>query len=117
MNSGSHDTLKKAPRIRLHLNVHEPIELVEMTLAFQGLGYEYQSYVKNLTLPNNAKATTNDVKLFITKIESNCILAEMAPALPFLGALAPVFADANTVAEFVKNIGELINWLRNLANK
>ena len=117
MTSDSHDRLKRAPRIRLHLNVHEPIELVEMTLAFQGLGYEYQSYVKNLTLPNNSKATTNDVKLFITKIESNCILAEMAPALPLLGALAPVFADANTVAEFVKNIGELINWLRNLANK
>jgi len=117
MANRSHDSLVRAPRIRLHLNVHEPIELVEMTLAFQGLGYEYQSYVKNLTLPNNGKSTAGDVKLFITKIESNCILAEMAPALPFLGALAPVFSDANTVAEFVKNIGDLIDWLRRLSRK
>ncbi len=116
MSISSHDQLVKAPRIRLHLNVHEPIELVEMTLAFQGLGYEYQSYIRNLTLPNNAKGKTKDVKLFITKIESNCILAEMAPALPLFGSLAPVFTDANTVAEFVRNISDLINWLRSLSN-
>lgn len=117
MTISSHDRLLKAPRIRLHLNVHEPIELVEMTLAFQGLGYEYQSYIRNITLPNNAKGDTKDVKLFITKIESNCILAEMAPALPLFGSLAPIFTDANTVADFVKNISDLINWLRNLSTK
>jgi len=34
--------LRRAPRMRLHFNVHYPIELVEMTLAFQGLGHEYK---------------------------------------------------------------------------
>jgi hypothetical protein len=104
--------LMKAPRIRFHLNVHEPVELVEMTLAFQGLGFEYQNFIKARREPANDKKHKSDVKLYITRIETNCILAEMAPALPLLGALAPVFADANAVAEFVRNMGQLIDWLR-----
>jgi hypothetical protein len=96
--------------------VHEPVELVEMTLAFQGLGYEYLSYIKTLSQENQIK-NTNDVKLYITKIESNCILAEMAPALPLLGSLAPILSDVNTVVDFIKNVGETIQWLISLRSK
>lgn len=115
--AGAIPGLATAPRIRLHLNVHQPIELVEMTLAFQGLGHEYQTYVKGLSLPNGESSKGSDVKLYITKIESNCILAEMAPALPLLGAMAPVFSDVNTVVDFVQNISQLIDWLRGVAKK
>jgi hypothetical protein len=113
----STNQLMKAPRIRLHFNVSEPVELVEMTLAFQGLGYEYQSYIKTQSSANGGKRNANDVKLYITKIESNCIWAELAPALPMLGVLAPVFADINTVSDFVRNTGEAIGWLRGLSKK
>lgn len=111
------ENLIKAPRIRLHFNVTEPVELVEMTLAFQGFGHEYQSYIKSHTKDNGNKNNVNDVKLYITKIESNCILAELAPALPLLGALAPVFGDINTISEFIKNTEGAINWLRGLSNQ
>ncbi len=118
---GNNQELKKAPRIRLHFNVHEPIELVEMTLAFQGLGYEYQSYLKSITPKKPAKAkgkgNSADVKLYITKIESNCILAELAPALPMLGSLAPIFTDIKTVSDFVKDTGSIIRWLIDLNEK
>jgi len=107
----------KAPRIRLHFNVSEPVELVEMTLAFQGIGYEYQSYIRGLTNENGGKRNIGDVKLYITKIESNCILAELAPALPYLSSLAPVFSDINTICDFVKNTGETINWLIEASKK
>jgi hypothetical protein len=110
-------SLAKAPRIRLHLNVHEPVELVELTLAFQGLGYEYQSFVKAQALPNGDKNKNHDVKLYITKLETNCILAEMAPALPLFGTLAPVFSDVNTVADFIRNIGQLVDWLRSIKKR
>jgi len=113
----SAETLMKAPRIQLHLNVHEPIELVQMTLAFQGLGYEYQSYVKEQNVARGSKNGTNDVKLYITKIESNCILAELAPALPMLGALIPIVSDVNTVVDFVKNTGATIDWLIGISKK
>ena len=110
-------SLTKAPRIRLHLNVHEPVELVELTLAFQGLGYEYKSFVKSQSLPSGEKNKNSDVRLYITKLETNCILAEMAPALPLFGALAPVFNDVNTVSAFIDNIGKLIDWLRSIEQK
>lgn len=103
--------LKRAPRLRLHFNVHEPVELVEMTLAFQGLGYEYQSFLKSQYANSDSKIKTAEVKLYITRIESNCILAELAPALPLLGVIAPVFSDVNTVHDFVKNTATAIQWL------
>lgn len=109
--------LKRAPRMRLHFNVHDPVELVEMTLAFQGLGFEYQSFLKSQFLQSESKANSAEVKLYITRIESNCILAELAPALPLLGALAPVLADVNTVHDFVVNTGKTIEWLVSLAKK
>lgn len=105
----------KAPRIQLHLNVHEPIELVEMTLAFQGIGYEYQAHIREQNISRGNTSNTSDVKLYITKIESNCILAELAPALPMFGALMPVLTDINTVADFVKNTRLAIEWLINIS--
>jgi hypothetical protein len=111
------ENLMKAPRIRLHLNVSEPVELVEMTLAFQGFGYEYQDYIRSHAKENGGKGNANDVKLYITKIESNCILAELAPALPLLGALAPILSDINTVSDFIQNTKDSINWLIGLSKK
>ena len=109
--------LKHAPRMRLHFNVHDPVELVEMTLAFQGLGFEYQSFLKSRFLESESRANSAEVKLYITRIESNCILAELAPALPLLGVLAPVLADVNTVHDFVVNTSNTIKWLVGLAKK
>lgn len=83
-----------------------------MTLAFQGLGYEYQSFIKERQPLSPEKRHKNDVKLYITKIENNCILAEFAPALPLLGTIAPILSDVNTVSDFVRNIGALIEWLK-----
>lgn len=113
----SMDNLTKSPRMRLHFNVHEPVELVEMTLAFQGLGYEYQSFLKEQAALNKSNENTSDVKLYITKIESNCILAELAPALPMLGALAPIVSDVNTVVDFIRKTSDTINWLIDIANR
>lgn len=109
--------LKHAPRMRLHFNVHDPVELVEMTLAFQGLGFEYQSFLKSRFVESETKTNSAEVKLYITRIESNCILAELAPALPLLGVLAPVLADVNTVHDFVVNTSNTIKWLIGLAKK
>ncbi len=117
MKSSSLENLMKAPRIRLHLDVSEPVELVEMTLAFQGFGYEYQDFIKSHAKETGGKANAGDVRLYITKIESNCILAELAPALPLLGVLAPVLSDVNTVADFIRNMKDSIDWMKALAQK
>ena len=109
--------LKRAPRMRLHFNVHGPVELVEMTLAFQGLGFEYQSFVKQQALEDAAVTQNGQVKLYITRLETNCILAELAPAMPLLGSLAPVLTDVNTVRDFVHNTAEAVRWLMGLADK
>lgn len=86
-----------------------------MTLAFQGLGFEYQSFLKERQ-PDPAPQTA-DVKLYITRLETNCILAELAPAMPLLGAVAPILTDVNTVHDFVSNTAETVRWLIGLSKK
>lgn len=110
--STSMSKLRKGPRLRLHFNIEEPVELVELTLAFQGLGFEYQAYLRELNPNVFPKKKTHDVKLYITRIESNCILAELAPALPLLGALGPIVNDINSISEFIRNLSGAIEWLR-----
>lgn len=106
------EQLRQTPRMRLHFNVHDPVELVEMTLAFQGLGFDYHRFLKARFADSEARANLGEVKLYITRIESNCILAELAPALPLLGALVPAMADINVVYDFVKHVGDTIRWLQ-----
>lgn len=89
-------------RIQIHFDIHQPIELIDMTLAMQALAYEYQSY---LTAQAGAKQSDpSGVKLYITKIESNCILAELAGAIPFMGHLAAVMNYTVLFSDFVKSV-------------
>lgn len=118
--------LMKSPRIRLHLNIHEPIELIDMTVAFQGLCYEFQNYVKTLetnrqmerqgkkmSVPEPTNAS--DVKLYITRIENNCILAELAAGMPFLAPAVPFIQSISDINGFVSNIKDAIDYFKAFA--
>ena len=57
-------------RIRLHFDVHEPIELVELTLSFQAVAREYRSFLVNRVRQEGGRAKDTDIKLYVTKIEN-----------------------------------------------
>lgn len=114
--------LMKSPRIRLHLNIHEPIELIDMTVAFQGLCYEFQNYVKTLEVLRERERlnrqdidepiNSSDVKLYITKIENNCILAELAAGMQFLAPAVPFIQNVSDINGFVNNIKDAIEFFK-----
>lgn len=99
-------------RIRLHFNVHEPIELVEMTLSFQAIAREYRSYLVGHVRESGGKAKDADIKLYVTKIESNCILAELGSAAEIMGAMFQVMDYKNIFIDFVKNISTHFSQVR-----
>lgn len=101
-------------RIVLHFDVHQPIELVELTLSFGSLARQYRSFLTEKARQVDKKVHDADVKLFITKIENNCILAELAGATDILGSLFTVIEYTNTFVDFVKNINETMSYFRGL---
>jgi hypothetical protein len=99
-------------RIRLHLDVHEPIELVELTLSFQAIAREYRAFLVGKSRSEGRSAKDTNIKLYVTKIESNCILAELGGATEIMGALFQTMDYTNIFIEFVKNIDQAINYFK-----
>lgn len=102
-------------RIEIHFDVHEPVELVELTLAFQGLGRDYKRFLQDRARTDGKKINVEDVKLYITKIESNCILAELAGGSSILGAVYSVMDYQNIFTEYVRNFRDTVNYFRTLS--
>lgn len=102
-------------RIVLHFDVHEPIELMELTLSFSALAKQYRKFLVDKAKQQSEKINDADVKLYITKIENNCILAELAGAVNILGSLMPLMDYANIFVEFTKNLNNTINYFQGLS--
>lgn len=101
-------------RIEVHFDVHQPIELTEMTLAFQALGRDYKRFLNGKIRSDGEKISDNDVKLYITKIESNCILAELAGASHIVGAYFALIDYQNIFIDYVRNFGAAVDYFRAL---
>jgi hypothetical protein len=102
-------------RIELQFDVEKPVDLVDLALSFQSFSRQYKKFVtgyldeKNIQIPDE-----DSVRLYVTKIESNCIKAEMAWVDPnglFAGALV-LMDNANTILEFLKHIRYYLNAFR-----
>ncbi len=104
-------------RIVLHFDVHEPIELTDLTLSFGSLAKQYRKFLMDTSKQRNQKINDAEVKLFITKIENNCILAELAGASNILGPLVPLLEYTNLFIDFVKNINASILYFKGLSLK
>lgn len=94
-------------RIELQFDVEKPIDLVDLTLAFAAFSRQYKKFVTTYLQEKNIEIENDDsVRLFVTKIESNCITAEMGWFDPnaLFGAAYVMMDNANTVREFIKNL-------------
>ena len=92
-------------RIEIHFDVHQPVEVVTLTLlltlALQSLGRDYRRFLNEHMRADGAKVSDDDVKLYVTKVESGSILAKLARAATVMGSCwsindlrtAPVASD------------------------
>jgi hypothetical protein len=102
-------------RIVIHFNVHQPIELVDLTLSFQAIARRYRKFLVEQARSIGQRHSDADVKLFVTKIESNCILAELGGATEILGSLFTILDYVNIFIEFAKNTKNAIDFYHNVA--
>lgn len=104
-------------RILLHFDVHEPIELMDLTISFGSFARQYRKHVIDKLRVEGKKAKDAEIKLYITKIENNCILAELAGAADILGTLFSVMDYTNTFVDFVKSINTAVEYFSGLLKK
>lgn len=100
-------------RIALHFKVEKPIEIGELTKALASAARIYERTLKAQGIEG---LESEDYNLYVTKIEKNCIFAELAAytasALPAIGAIS----YHNNFAQFVTYIDTYISWFRGEAN-
>ncbi len=111
---GASADMSKA-RLQVHFDVHQPIELVEFTMAMQSLAHEYQSFLIERNDAKPSKKNEHEARLFITKIENNCILAELAEAAYFMGHMVSVVDQIKVFVDFTKNIKDTVNFFVELS--
>lgn len=104
-------------RISIHMNVERPIELIDLTLSFQAVARRYRRFLIQQAKQRGVKTSDADVKLYVTKIESNCIFAELGGAVEILGALFSVMDYNNIFVEFVKNIRDAFQYYINIGRE
>lgn len=96
-------------RIIVHFKVEKPIEIVELTKALAGIGRSYDRVLKSEGLVGDY---LEDYRLYVTKIEKNCILTELAGAAMTALPVAGVISYHNNFVQFVSYMKTYIDWFR-----
>jgi hypothetical protein len=104
-------------RIEIHFDVHQPVELVTLTLALQSLARDYRRFMNDDARSRGAKIADDDVKLYVTKVESGSILAELASATPVVGAFFSIMDYQSVFAQYVQNFGTIADYCRGLLQR
>lgn len=98
------------------MDVHNPIELVDLTLSFQAVARQYRKHLAS-SLTESGHKQDADVKLYVTKIENNCILAEIATsACEIMGSLFSVMDSVNIFKDFVITLKEQVNYFKRIGS-
>jgi len=103
-------------RLELHMDITRPVELTDLTLSFMAFGREYRRHLSQTVRAKGGTIKDAEIKLYVTRLETGSIWAEIAGASEFLGALVAVmdyqviFLDylnhLKTVTAYFKGIGK-----------
>jgi hypothetical protein len=99
------DSMISNARLSLQFDVEKPVELVDLTLALGSFANQYQRFIewKTRGASLQPEELKESIKLYITKIESNCIITELAAySATSLPVIYHAIEHAKTYAEFAK---------------
>jgi hypothetical protein len=88
-------------RLILYLEPRGPVEVTELTGSLAALARMYQRHYR--TDPEDGAP-----KLYVTRLESGSVLAEIAPYAALMGQIYPFVDQAVTIADFSKRVVEAL---------
>jgi hypothetical protein len=104
-------------RLEIDFDVDQPVELVTLTLALQSLGRDYRRFVNDSVRESGGKIADEDVKLYVTKVKSGSIHAELAGAVQVVGAFFSVMDYQSVFANYVTNFGTMAQYFISLLKR
>ncbi len=102
-------------RLEVEFGVKQPIELVQLTLALQGIARDYRRYTNDAFKAQGAKVSDDDIQLYVTSVRSGSVIAELASAAKVLGAFLPLIDVSWAFTNYVTFFGETVEYFRGLS--
>jgi hypothetical protein len=101
------------PRLQLHMEPREPIEVKELTDALGSLARQYQDFA----VENNLAAKTSDARLLVSSVSPGSIDINFVPDLVFAAAqagplLAPLIDQVDLIVKFGGYLKSLLDFFK-----
>jgi hypothetical protein len=90
----------KSGSLRIEIANKHPVELFDLTKSFAAFADEYRRF----TSAEGAEAKGDDLRLYVTKIESGSIIAEVAAYAPALAPVLPILSDLYSLSQFLMHL-------------
>ena len=104
-------------RLEVNFDVDRPVELVQLTLALQAMARDYRRYANDTIRDSGAKVSDDDIKLYVTKVETGSIIAELGSAAQVMGTFLPLVMVDPLFAGYVELFGVSVSYFRSLAKR
>ena len=104
-------------RLEVNFDVNRPVELVQLTLALQAMARDYRRYANDTIRESGGKVSDDDIKLYVTKVETGSIIAELGSAASVMGAFVPLLPVSPLFAGYVQFFGEAVSYFASLARR
>jgi hypothetical protein len=106
------------PRLQLHMEPREPIEIKELTDALGSLARQYQDFA----VENNLAAKTSDARLLVSSVAPGSIDINFVPDLAFAATqagplLAPLIDQVDLIVKFGGHLKSLLDFFRKKEEK
>lgn len=104
-------------RLQVNFDVDRPVELVQLTLALQAMARDYRRYANDAIRDGGGKVSDDDIKLYVTKVETGSIIAELGSAAQVLGSFLPLIAVDPLFAGYVQFFADSVSYFAALARR
>jgi hypothetical protein len=104
-------------RLEVNFDVDRPVELVQLTLALQAMARDYRRYANDMIRESGGKVSDDDIKLYVTKVETGSIIAELGSAASVMGSFVPLLPVSPLFAGYVQFFAESVSYFTSLARR
>lgn len=95
-------------KLSIKIENNNPIELNQLTISLNALARQYDSFLRK---SEEFEYCKSDRRLYISKLESGCIYAELVPAI------VPLFNDLNSIFSFGSYLKNTYDFFRGKEDK
>jgi hypothetical protein len=104
-------------RLQVNFDVDRPVELVQLTLALQAMARDYRRYANDSIRESGGRVSDDDIRLYVTKVETGSIIAELGSAAQVMGSFLPLIAVDPLFAGYVQFFGQSVSYFASLASR